>query len=138
MKHLISVIVNCHNGERYLEKCIASIISQKYKNFEIIFFDNFSSDNSKKILDNFKDKRIKYFYSGIKFPLYKARNEAIKKTSGSLIAFLVLVQFVLSSILVTFALHSVQLVLLCYTHLSYVVLLCVEHEKFLLVKDFLG
>ena len=88
MKNLISVIVNCHNGERYLEKCIASIISQKYKNFEIIFFDNFSSDNSKKILDNFKDKRIKYFYSGIKFPLYKARNEAIKKTSGSLIAFL--------------------------------------------------
>ncbi len=88
MKHLISVIVNCHNGERYLEKCIASIISQKYQHFEIIFFDNFSSDNSKKILDNFKDKRIKYFYSGIKFPLYKARNEAIKKTSGSLIAFL--------------------------------------------------
>ena len=88
MKHLISVIVNCHNGEKYLEKCITSIINQKYKHFEIIFFDNFSSDNSKKILDNFKDKRIKYFYSGIKFPLYKARNEAIKKTSGSLIAFL--------------------------------------------------
>ena len=48
MKHLISVIVNCHNGEKYLEKCITSILNQKYKNFEIIFFDNFSSDNRKK------------------------------------------------------------------------------------------
>ena len=84
----ISIIVNCHNGAKYLDKCIKSILDQKYKNFELIFFDNFSSDNSKKILDNFKDNRIKYFYSGIKFPLYKARNEAIKKTSGSLIAFL--------------------------------------------------
>ena len=88
MSSLISVIVNCHNGEKYLEKCISSILNQKYENFEIIFFDNFSSDNSKKILENFKDERIKYFYSDIKFPLYQARNEAIKKSSGSLIAFL--------------------------------------------------
>ena len=88
MSSFISVIVNCHNGEKYLEKCISSILNQKYENFEIIFFDNFSSDNSKKILENFKDKRIRYFYNNIKFPLYKARNEAIKKSSGSLIAFL--------------------------------------------------
>ena len=88
MTKKISVIVNCHNGEKFLNKCISSILNQKYQNFEIIFYDNFSSDNSKKILDNFKDQRIKYFNSGIKFPLYKARNEAIKKTSGSLIAFL--------------------------------------------------
>ena len=64
MSSLISVIVNCHNGEKYLEKCISSILNQKYENFEIIFFDNFSSDNSKKILENFKDGRIKYFIVG--------------------------------------------------------------------------
>lgn len=84
----ISIIVNCHNGEKYLEKCILSILNQKYKNFEIIFFDNLSSDNSKKILDQFKDDRIKYFYSEIKLSLYRARNDAIKKSSGTLIAFL--------------------------------------------------
>ena len=84
----ISVIVNCHNGEKYLKKCISSILNQIYQNYEIIFFDNFSSDNSKKILESFKDKRIKYFYSDMKFPLYKARNEAIKKSTGSLVAFL--------------------------------------------------
>tara|TARA_B100001063_G_scaffold209898_1_gene207171 strand:+ start:924 stop:1808 length:885 start_codon:yes stop_codon:yes gene_type:complete len=84
----ISVIVNCHNGEKYLKKCISSILNQIYQNYEIIFFDNFSSDNSKKILESFKDERIKYFYSDMKFPLYKARNEAIKKSTGSLVAFL--------------------------------------------------
>ena len=88
MPPLISVIVNCHNGEKYLENCISSILNQKYENFEIIFYDNFSSDNSKKILEKFKDERIKYFYSDKKFSLYKARNEAIKNCTGTLIAFL--------------------------------------------------
>lgn len=88
MTMLVSVIVNCHNGEKYLEKCISSIINQKFQNFEIIFFDNYSSDKSKDIIKKFSDKRIKYFYSDAILPLYKARNEAIKKCSGSLIAFL--------------------------------------------------
>ncbi len=88
MTPLISVIVNCHNGEKYLEKCILSILNQKYQNLEIIFFDNYSSDKSRTIIKKFDDERIKYFYSDTKLSLYKARNEAIKKTSGSLIAFL--------------------------------------------------
>ena len=41
MTKKISVIVNCHNGEKYLYKCISSILDQKYKNLEIIFYDNF-------------------------------------------------------------------------------------------------
>lgn len=88
MGKLISVIVNCNDGEKYLKKCISSILSQTYKNFEIIFFDNFSLDNSKNIISNFDDKRIKYYYSGTKLALYDARNKAIEKTSGELIAFL--------------------------------------------------
>lgn len=84
----VSIIVNCYNGEEYLENCISSILKQKYQNFEIIFFDNCSSDGSKKIIENYNDKRIKYYFSNKLLPLYKARNEAIKKTTGSLIAFL--------------------------------------------------
>jgi teichuronic acid biosynthesis glycosyltransferase TuaG len=84
----ISIIVNCYNGEEYLENCISSILKQKYQNFEIIFFDNCSSDKSKKIIRKFDDKRIKYYFSSKLIPLYKARNEAIKKATGSLIAFL--------------------------------------------------
>tara|TARA_Y100000389_G_scaffold201741_1_gene245208 strand:+ start:692 stop:1579 length:888 start_codon:yes stop_codon:yes gene_type:complete len=84
----ISVIVNCHNGEKYLANCIKSIINQTYDNFEVILFDNCSSDKSKKITNNFKDDRIRYYRSKIKLPLYKARNEAIRKTTGDFIAFL--------------------------------------------------
>ena len=79
MDKLISVIVNCNDGEKYLEKCISSILSQTYKNFEIIFFENFSLNNIKNIISNFNDKRIRYYYSGTKLTLYDARNKAMKK-----------------------------------------------------------
>ena len=88
MQSLISVIVNYHNGEKYLERCIKSIISQEYKNFEIIAWDNASTDNSKKIIEKFKEAKIRYFRHPIKENLYKARNRAIEKSSGQLIAFL--------------------------------------------------
>lgn len=84
----ISVIVNCCNGEKYLDQCLRSILNQRYQNFEIIFFDNFSTDRSKNIAKDFKDKRIKLFSSEKKLQLYEARNEAIKKATGELIAFL--------------------------------------------------
>ena len=60
---LVSIIMNCHNGERYLAQSITSVLSQTYKNWELIFFDNKSNDQSKKILKTFLDKRIKYFKS---------------------------------------------------------------------------
>ena len=63
---------------------------QTYRNWEIIFFDNNSEDNSVKIIKKFKDKRIKFYTSKNKFvlPLYKARNLAIKKAKGKYITFL--------------------------------------------------
>ena len=63
---LISVIVNCHNGERFLSEAIKSIIFQKYKNWEIIFFDNKSTDKSVKILKSFRDKRIRLYFNKTK------------------------------------------------------------------------
>ena len=84
----VSVIINCHNGEKYLKKCILSVINQKYQNFEIIFFDNYSLDQSKNIALGFGDERLKYFFSEKKIPLYQARNEALKETTGEIIAFL--------------------------------------------------
>ena len=61
-KKLVNIIVNCYNGEKYLKKNLESIQRQKYSNWELIFWDNQSSDNSKKIFDSFKDKRFKYYY----------------------------------------------------------------------------
>ena len=84
----VSIIMNCHNGEKYLVSAIKSILNQNYKNWELIFFDNNSSDSSKKIVNSYKDKRIKYFKSKKYLNLYKARNMAIKKSKGKYVAFL--------------------------------------------------
>ena len=85
---LVSVIMNCYNGQTYLADAIKSILSQKYKNFEVIFWDNQSHDNSAFIYKSFKDKRLKYYYAKKHTSLYRARNLAIKKARGKLIAFL--------------------------------------------------
>ena len=85
---LVSVIMNCHNGEKYLNQSIKSVLDQTYKNWEVIFFDNNSKDKSSVLLKKYKDKRIKYYKSTRFYNLYKARNLAIRKSKGELISFL--------------------------------------------------
>tara|TARA_B100000029_G_C17533660_1_gene944101 strand:+ start:153 stop:941 length:789 start_codon:yes stop_codon:yes gene_type:complete len=85
---IVSIIMNCHNGDKYLKKSISSVLKQSYKKWELIFFDNKSNDNSRKIISNYKDKRIKIFKSKKYLKLYEARNEAIKKAQGKYICFL--------------------------------------------------
>ena len=88
---LVSIIVNCYNGEKYLSKALDSIISQTYKNWEVVFWDNRSNDKSADIFNRYKnnDNRLKYYlapkHSAI---LYEARNYALKETKGDLVAFL--------------------------------------------------
>lgn len=57
---LISVIVPVYNTEKYIEKCVMSILNQTYKNLEIILIDDGSTDNSLQICDSLaeKDNRI--------------------------------------------------------------------------------
>ena len=86
-KNLVSIIMNCHNGEKYLCEAINSIFKQSYKDWELIFFDNASKDNSAKIIKSFKDKRIKYYYSKY-IDLGKARKKALNLCSGEYICFL--------------------------------------------------
>jgi glycosyltransferase involved in cell wall biosynthesis len=85
---LVSVIMNCYNGETYLADALKSILLQTYKNFEVIFWDNKSYDNSAYIFKSFKDKRFKYYYAKKHTSLYRARNLALKKAKGKFIAFL--------------------------------------------------
>ena len=85
---LVSIIVNCFNGEKYLKEALQSVSKQTYKNWELIFWDNKSIDDSKKIFSEFKDKKFKYFISTEHTSLYEARNNAIKQSKGEIIAFL--------------------------------------------------
>ena len=87
-KKLISIIINCHNGEKYLVKTLKSVLNQKYQNFEVIFLDNCSTDRSSIIFKKINDKRFKYFKTKSKIKLYAARNLALRKCKGELISFL--------------------------------------------------
>ena len=78
----ISIIVNIYNCESYIYKCLDSILSQKYDDFEIILIDNGSTDKCKVICDEYtmKDLRVKSFhldsYSGIENAFLKGISEA--------------------------------------------------------------
>tara|TARA_Y100000591_G_scaffold332434_1_gene369734 strand:- start:464 stop:1330 length:867 start_codon:yes stop_codon:yes gene_type:complete len=88
MNDLVSIIINCYNGEKFLSRCLQSVIDQNYKNWEIIFWNNNSTDNSKKIFQSFKDKRFNYYESTKLTNLSIARNFAILKSKGKFISFI--------------------------------------------------
>lgn len=79
--------MNCYNGEKYLREAIESIYSQTYENWEIIFLDNASVDNSALIAKTF-DRRLRYFSTKKTIPLGGARSIAMKEAKGDYIAFL--------------------------------------------------
>lgn len=85
---LVSVIMNCYNGAKYLRSSVDSLLNQTYENWELIFFDNKSIDDSKNIILSIKDSRIKYFHSDNYITLHKARNKAIQHAQGKYISFL--------------------------------------------------
>ncbi len=87
-KPKVSIIINCYNGAEFLEEAINSVISQTYRNWELIFWDNVSTDGSSSIFKKYKDDRFHYFLAKKHTLLYEARDLAIKKTKGDLIAFL--------------------------------------------------
>ena len=87
-KDLISVIIPVYNVEKYLEKCVDSIINQTYKNLEIILVDDGATDNSGKMCDEFakRDSRIKVIHKE-NGGLSDARNFGLDVATGEYIAF---------------------------------------------------
>jgi glycosyltransferase involved in cell wall biosynthesis len=85
---LVSVIMNCFNGERYLREAIDSVLAQTCKDWEIVFWDNQSEDRSAEIVKSYADPRIHYHYASSHTLLYEARNYAIERASGEYFAFL--------------------------------------------------
>ena len=87
-KPLVSIVMNCYNGQEFLYQALESIRAQHYTNWEVVFWDNQSIDNSAEIFKSYKDSRFKYYYAKTHTTLYKARNLAITKCGGELVAFL--------------------------------------------------
>ena len=84
---LVSVIMNCLNGEKYLKEAIDSVYAQTYKGWEIIFWDNASTDKSGEIAQSYSEK-LRYFRGEKTILLGAARNKAIEQAKGVFIAFL--------------------------------------------------
>ena len=55
---LITVIINVFNGEKYIKKCLDSVINQTYQNLEILIINDGSTDNTLNIINKYKDARI--------------------------------------------------------------------------------
>ena len=87
-KTLVSILMNCFNGEVFLQEALDSILRQSYKNWELIFWDNKSTDKSIKIISKINDKRIKIYRSLVHTNLGKARKNALQKAKGDYLAFL--------------------------------------------------
>lgn len=87
-KPLLSIIVPVYNVEKYIERCIKSILNQSFTNFELILVDDGSPDNCGKICDEYKnkDKRIKVIHKK-NGGLSDARNAGIEIAKGEYIAF---------------------------------------------------
>lgn len=89
MDSLISVIVPIYNVEKYLDRCVDSIINQTYKNLEIILVDDGSPDNCPKMCDDYAkiDNRIKVVHKE-NGGLSDARNAGMKVATGEYVSFI--------------------------------------------------
>jgi glycosyltransferase involved in cell wall biosynthesis len=84
---VVSVIMNCYNGERYLQEAIDSVYTQTFSDWEIILWDDASKDRTAEIAKSY-DEKLRYFKGEKATALGQARNWAIDKARGEFIAFL--------------------------------------------------
>jgi glycosyltransferase involved in cell wall biosynthesis len=85
---MISIIINCYNGQEFISETLKSVINQSYQDWELIFWDNRSTDLSAQIFKKFDDNRFKYFLAERHTSLGEARNLAAKQAGGDWLAFL--------------------------------------------------
>ena len=85
---VVSVIMNCLNGDKYLKQAIDSIYSQTFQDWEIIFWEDLASSDSSGEIANSYDEKLRHIKADVSVPLYAARNLAIEQARGKYIGFL--------------------------------------------------
>lgn len=89
MNKKISVIVPVYNTEKYLDKCLDSLLNQTYNNLEIIVVEDGSTDNSKEVLKKYADnKKIKIIYNKKNSGLSYSRNVGLENATGDYIGYI--------------------------------------------------
>ncbi len=87
---LVSIITPTYNHEKFIGKCIESVLAQTYPNWELLIVDDGSTDATSNIVARYKDKRIKYIrqnHLGI-WKLPETYNNALRRSKGELVAIL--------------------------------------------------
>ena len=89
MEDKVSIIVPIYNVEKYLERCVTSILNQNYKNIEVLLIDDCATDKSGEIAKKFEqnDSRCKYIKREKNGGLSAARNTGIEKATGRIFVF---------------------------------------------------
>lgn len=87
-KPLISIIMPTYNRADLIKRAIKSILFQTYENWELIIVDDCSTDDTKVVVQQYKDERISYIYNPENLGANYARNVGITNAAGELITFL--------------------------------------------------
>ena len=87
-KNKISILMTCFNASKYLNLSIKSILNQKYRNWELIIIDDFSSDKSTELVSKFKNKKIKLYRLKKHIGRTESLNYGLKKIKSEFIAIL--------------------------------------------------
>jgi len=85
---LVSVIIPVHNRSELLPRTVRSVVTQTYRNLEIIIIDDGSSEDIKSMVDGFNDSRIRYLRHDTNRGVAEARNTGLKASHGDFISFL--------------------------------------------------
>src|SRR5271167_2590982 len=80
--------MNIRNGAGFLREALDSVMAQTFSDWELIAWDDCSTDDSAPIIAGYRDPRVRYFLSPEETPLGKARDSAIRHATGEWLAFL--------------------------------------------------
>jgi glycosyltransferase involved in cell wall biosynthesis len=84
----VSVILNVRNGAAFLREALNSVMAQSFADWELIVWDDCSTDASAQIVAEYHDPRVRYYLSPEETPLGKARDLAIREARGEWLAFI--------------------------------------------------
>jgi glycosyltransferase involved in cell wall biosynthesis len=87
LRPTVSVIICAKDVEKYIGKCIKSILGQSFKDFELLIIDDMSCDSTPKIIKEFEDGRIKYLRNEEWLGIARSRNKGLKHATGEYIFF---------------------------------------------------
>lgn len=82
----LSIIISAYNHQKFIAKCLNSILEQTFRDFEVLIFDDVSSDGTWEIIKSYQDKRIKAFRAEYNRGMVLNINEAIGLSEGEYIA----------------------------------------------------